>query len=300
MVRWGAGCDCTWLAVISLFLLFQSTHPHGVRRPRRSAAYRLLLVSIHAPARGATRSDYKVALYSLVSIHAPARGATRKEFWSGRGKVFQSTHPHGVRRLHGEISRISGLFQSTHPHGVRHALRSTLRATGSVSIHAPARGAGVTYFPYVVSIHAPARGATKEQQSCIQQSKVSIHAPARGATFELARCIRRQRVSIHAPARGATAHLISSCAMGAGKGKSANLRIRLSKPGQKHKRNPGNPCTARGANLPGISCELGVRRDKQDSCLFTRSLSSAYTDGAGSTGVVGRSFFRTNPGSSKE
>ena len=37
----------------------------------------LHLVSIHAPARGATDMPAVIALYHPVSIHAPARGATR-------------------------------------------------------------------------------------------------------------------------------------------------------------------------------------------------------------------------------
>ncbi len=35
--------------------------------------------------------------------------------------LFQSTHPHGVRRDELAVSPGSGMFQSTHPHGVRHA-----------------------------------------------------------------------------------------------------------------------------------------------------------------------------------
>ena len=33
-------------------------------------------ISIHAPARGATRAVAKEGTYSIISIHAPARGAT--------------------------------------------------------------------------------------------------------------------------------------------------------------------------------------------------------------------------------
>ena len=56
---------------------FQSTHPHGVRQGN----------VVEVPTQMAT-----------VSIHAPTRGATRTE----RGWIatvrFQSTHPHGVRQ----------------------------------------------------------------------------------------------------------------------------------------------------------------------------------------------------------
>ena len=59
--------------------LFQSTHPHGVRR--------LMIV------------------YRL---------------WAG---MFQSTHPHGVRRIRECAMYVRQQFQSTHPHGVRLPLR---------------------------------------------------------------------------------------------------------------------------------------------------------------------------------
>ena len=76
-----------------------------------------------------------------VSIHAPARGATRSRFVSTLAPEFQSTHPHGVRPTpcpHRSSTRrfnprtrtgcdvrctsyhsVPSLFQSTHPHGVR-------------------------------------------------------------------------------------------------------------------------------------------------------------------------------------
>ena len=78
-------------------LAFQSTHPHGVRQrlayplgvargfnPRTRTGCDLpelaiaagQLVSIHAPARGATRHLSLTFLICPVSIHAPARGAT--------------------------------------------------------------------------------------------------------------------------------------------------------------------------------------------------------------------------------
>ena len=57
---------------------FQSTHPHGVRLVPLLAGHELIIVSIHAPARGATITDVILVTKEVVSIHAPARGATRK------------------------------------------------------------------------------------------------------------------------------------------------------------------------------------------------------------------------------
>ena len=99
-----------------------------------------------------------------------------------------------------------------------------------VSIHAPARGATMTFECYLsygfcfnpraragrdqgalcflvmqeVSIHAPARGATIIDGIGDHCLDVSIHAPARGATTFDTTAPPAHDVSIHAPARGAT------------------------------------------------------------------------------------------------
>ena len=168
-------------------VLFQSTHPHGVR-PERSD-------------KGQGRPG--------VSIHAPTRGATQHKQRLGGNTEFQSTHPHGVRpgcrkalflpvsrfnpRTHTGCDAVrlprgstpqsfnprthtgcdgdsirgndsSDLFQSTHPHGVRQIIVPLHRKQKTVSIHAPTRGATVNnqhaVYLVLVSIHAPTRGAT--------------------------------------------------------------------------------------------------------------------------------------------
>ena len=99
-------------------------------------------VSIHAPARGATRTRVGQASGGDVSIHAPARGATR---WSGRWCLsfwFQSTRPRGARPGFGRFDKLH----------------------------------------LIVSIHAPARGATHKFEGLLLDVVGSIHAPARGAT----------------------------------------------------------------------------------------------------------------------
>ena len=124
------------------------------------------MVSIHAPARGATRErraharrrhgfnpraregrDLDFALpadmIGIVSIHAPARGATRFE---------------------GELCN-----------------------EFSVSIHAPARGATAVAAKYAAtlgSFNPRAREGrdTHISPACLSRDVVSIHAPARGAT----------------------------------------------------------------------------------------------------------------------
>jgi len=60
---------------------FQSTHPHGVRH----------------------LCGFPVFNPVLVSIHAPAWGATQEAQEAIQSAMFQSTHPHGVRRGRTEI-----------------------------------------------------------------------------------------------------------------------------------------------------------------------------------------------------
>ena len=76
-------------------------------------------VSIHAPTRGATSNDNCFLNATRVSIHAPTRGATDRYVWPVNSSLFQSTHPHGVRRTFALPFSFPNEFQSTHPHGVR-------------------------------------------------------------------------------------------------------------------------------------------------------------------------------------
>ena len=55
---------------------FQSTPPRGGRPTRRLELLLVQMVSIHAPAWGATIQQTQAAISSYVSIHAPAWGAT--------------------------------------------------------------------------------------------------------------------------------------------------------------------------------------------------------------------------------
>ncbi len=145
---------------------FQSTRPRGARLARHTPGVGHLIVSIHAPAWGATKSRPAAGGKRCVSIHAPAWGATRRRVWTLRLMLeFQSTRPRGAR-LHRCILTFN---------------------IPKVSIHAPAWGATQTVWPsgdkILVSIHAPAWGATSANLDFARQQFVSIHAPAWGATL---------------------------------------------------------------------------------------------------------------------
>ena len=128
------------------------------------AALVVARISIHAPARGATRMYAAIRAARQISIHAPARGAT--------GAIY-----HHI---------IINTFQSTPPRGGRPSMGNTPNNGPQISIHAPARGATqlgrFSSQSILISIHAPARGATSEAERVDATLDISIHAPARGAT----------------------------------------------------------------------------------------------------------------------
>ena len=237
--------------VFSVVSLFQSTLPRGERqrisgdcltpsyfnpRSREGSDQKEVFgvhdnnISIHAPARGATRYSLTVLPVLPISIHAPARGATAS------------------LRFYLDIKK----FQSTLPRGERLVWQQCLPCIHHISIHAPARGAtvpdqvivcGPGYFnprsregsdhchdvtkcleinfnprsregsDSSYAIHFPLRshfnprsreGSDRPSTHQMGQAGISIHAPARGATLKLSRDCIIAAISIHAPARGAT------------------------------------------------------------------------------------------------
>ena len=119
--RTRVGCDAPINMGRIFFCLFQSTHPRGVRlssyslksfrrnfNPRtrvgcdyfRENCYYPALISIHAPAWGATGRHTAACAGIAISIHAPAWGATLFVSLFHIKAQFQSTHPRGVRPCH--------------------------------------------------------------------------------------------------------------------------------------------------------------------------------------------------------
>ena len=217
-------------------LIFQSTLP----RRERQAAVQLdhlqgVLISIHAPAKGATSVRCAGCPVRCISIHAPAKGAT----------------PNAPLVISSSVA-----FQSTLPRRERHQ-RGVWSCTSRPNFNPRSREGSdrclvFDFIQQVISIHAPAKGATQintqvenpsEFQSTLPRRErrtllhppdckrdISIHAPAKGATnakvrdnlnreFQSTlprrerhlipmRTLQRWEISIHAPAKGATA----SCA----------------------------------------------------------------------------------------
>ena len=122
--------------------LFQSTLPRGERRPMPFDPAIHPQVSIHAPARGATRHHNLQSLQYLCFNPRSRAGSDNMEY----------------------VAQVNNLVSIHAP------------ARGATTIQQRA------YKPSKVSIHAPARGATLAEPMLYDKPGVSIHAPARGAT----------------------------------------------------------------------------------------------------------------------
>ncbi len=114
------GCDERNEHVGIIDKLFQSTHPRGVRPESRISKYLSQIISIHAPARGATEAICKDKHGERISIHAPARGATYKPVIDDGSDEIS---------IHAPARGATETFK-------------------------------ITLIPLMISIHAPARGAT--------------------------------------------------------------------------------------------------------------------------------------------
>ncbi len=165
---------------------FQSTRLHEARPYTDGERAARALVSIHAPARGATCRQIRHDHRPDVSIHAPARGATTSSSgvmlaWSSfnpractRRDLINVViitapdcfNPRACTRRDADISSSRSIDLSFNP---RACTRRDLRLAQLVQAE-------------LVSIHAPARGATPPQPLERLLAAVSIHAPARGAT----------------------------------------------------------------------------------------------------------------------
>ena len=121
------------------------------------------IISIHAPARGATKNEGAAFLNAYISIHAPARGATRKAAIQTYSGIFQSTLPRGERPYHPIATQATIDFNPRSREGSDLLVPSAVNWS-IISIHAPARGATTiglySAIGFEISIHAPARGAT--------------------------------------------------------------------------------------------------------------------------------------------
>ena len=159
------GSDRIFRTFSNSFFVFQSTLPRGERHSPFRIFSISLLISIHAPARGATRRISRISSQNLnfnprsregsdgphyrddvyeavISIHAPARGATWRDCGSDRSMEISIHAPaRGATAMIWSISLIRRKFQSTLPRGERRWTFFAFYMEIGISIHAPARGA---------------------------------------------------------------------------------------------------------------------------------------------------------------
>ena len=133
-----------------------------------------------------------ITVLDLVSIHAPARGATLFLVgYAANQKRFRSTPPRGGRPFDssGLPSRL--LFRSTPPRGGRPAIFDRV-PRGGLFRSTPPRGGRqrrlvASYALRSVSIHAPARGATMAAMDLRKRLRFRSTPPRGGrlAAFKL-------------------------------------------------------------------------------------------------------------------
>ena len=178
---------------------------------------------------GCDVAAFEAGRWRDISIHAPQWGATSSACSNMVLRVFQSTHPSGVRPLNWQSFRFPRYFNPRTPVGCDSHCRCR-RPDEQISIHAPQWGAtspaNKAQRTKDISIHAPQWGATlrfiptaailryfnpRTPVGCDRGAPlshtgrhISIHAPQWGAT-RAGDCMSRIiSISIHAPQWGAT------------------------------------------------------------------------------------------------
>ena len=146
------------------------------------------IISIHAPARGATILD-EITKHFNRNFNPRTRTGCDFKVYDGHNKPkhFNPRTRTGCDvSIKCHASYFSG-FQSTHPHGVRRVLENLDFRPLHISIHAPARGATWQHRrPTINQFDFNPRtrtGCDLVTVVILHFSNISIHAPARGATY---------------------------------------------------------------------------------------------------------------------
>ena len=95
--------------------VFQSTLPRRERRDLLSFFTNVYLISIHAPAKGATQAHCASCLHYTFQSTLPRRERPERQAQAGKAQAFQSTLPRRERRPRISSPCVYSLFQSTLP-----------------------------------------------------------------------------------------------------------------------------------------------------------------------------------------
>ncbi len=122
--------------------MFQSTPPHGERLFEGYPVVKVVVVSIHAPAWGATAGNGHKKLGEVGFNPRPRMGSDSTGIRSRLAVICFNPRP----RMGSDADRVvhwpaALRFQSTPPHGERLSRYCIFLVTSNVSIHAPAWGA---------------------------------------------------------------------------------------------------------------------------------------------------------------
>ena len=134
-----------------------------------------------------TKGDEKFVTKILISIHAPAKGATFRLPESKRiNKDFNPRSREGSDDSYDTLACVDKLFQSTLPRRER-LCACALAPVATYDFNPRSREGSDALVDLIlngstISIHAPAKGATSLTMFCPLDVIISIHAPAKGAT----------------------------------------------------------------------------------------------------------------------
>ena len=176
----------------------------------------LIDISIHAPAKGATRCDSSLLRLACISIHAPAKGATRSD--QARDPPYKNFNPRSREGSDNYANICLGDNYDFNPRSregsdmyvvavsIEQAHFNPRSREGSDLRPKPAKVCAPTfqstlprrerryavwadYVRKLISIHAPAKGATRCDGSCTaQSSKFQSTLPRRERRAEVQRC----------------------------------------------------------------------------------------------------------------
>ena len=230
------GCDFYAFLCLPLVIVFQSTHPRGVRPFKDAKKLKTLDISIHAPARGATiHPSYQPRQGKDISIHAPARGATISSHFSPafqdnfnprtregcdrpfvklllQGKHFNPRTREGCDIYDYEVTTTPDDFNPRTREGCDRWIMMIYHFKSYFNPRTR-EGCDNTVRLYVlnllyISIHAPARGATIQLPHNRQNLPLFQSTHPRGVRLrQVVFAVNVANISIHAPARGATSYL---------------------------------------------------------------------------------------------
>jgi len=169
--------------------IFQSTHPRGVRRRRQQGRPSPLGFQSTHP-RG-VRPLYFLMMRDFGAFQSTHPRGVRHGTWTGTViiQMFQSTHPRGVRPAAGARRDCSGCFNPRTHEGCDKAIRSLLwRFMGFNPRTHEGCDISPSFFPRGLAMFQSTH--PRGVRLCVmfaftRAAFVSIHAPTRGATLQM-------------------------------------------------------------------------------------------------------------------